>query len=355
MELNYDVALSFAGEDRAYVERVAACLRAKGVRVFYDAYEKATLWGKDLYVHLANVYQRNARFTVMFVSHHYSTKLWTNHERQSAQARAFSENKEYILPVRFDDTEVPGLPPTIGYIDIRKKEPFELCALIIEKLSAVGVHPTAIPRHRPLEGGEALSNEASLCTTLWTNNQPSRLAIAVDPTRYETIGELLDETYSHYLHLYLKPYTYGQRWIIERGKQMLAPWQWVGNPCSAVHQLSPQWYTTPLSQLGIKGGTVWSISAINEQPREMTWRTVQAVYLFCTDDELVWNLVCEHSKAIYILKSEGYIRLESLSEAVAAEKRYCGVFEDWLNIGSGCSWVHGGKQLPDSVFTMFRY
>ena len=35
-EFTYDVALSFAGEQRAYVEHVADCLRARGVRVFYD-------------------------------------------------------------------------------------------------------------------------------------------------------------------------------------------------------------------------------------------------------------------------------------------------------------------------------
>jgi hypothetical protein len=52
----YDVCLSFAGEDRAYVEQVAEALAARGVRVFYDVYERVDLWGKDLYVHLADVY-----------------------------------------------------------------------------------------------------------------------------------------------------------------------------------------------------------------------------------------------------------------------------------------------------------
>ncbi len=54
----YDVALSFAGEDREYVAQVAAALRENGVRVFDDKYEVATLWGKDLYTHLHDVYKR---------------------------------------------------------------------------------------------------------------------------------------------------------------------------------------------------------------------------------------------------------------------------------------------------------
>ena len=107
---DYDVCLSFAGEDRPYVEAVADALRERGVRVFYDMYEQANLWGKDLYVHLADVYQNRARYCVLFVSRHYAKKVWTSHERQNAQARAIGGSKEYILPARFDRTEVPGLP-----------------------------------------------------------------------------------------------------------------------------------------------------------------------------------------------------------------------------------------------------
>lgn len=59
----------------------------------------------------------------MFISDFYSKKLWPNLERQSMQARAFQENEEYVLPARFDDTVIPGILPTIGYIDLRFKKP----------------------------------------------------------------------------------------------------------------------------------------------------------------------------------------------------------------------------------------
>jgi hypothetical protein len=134
MDVEYDVALSFAGEDRGYVEQVAECLKKQGVHPFYDLCEEASLWGRDLYVHLDDVYRKQARFCVMFISQHYKDKLWTNHERESAQARAFEENREYILPARFDDTEIPGIRPTTGYIDLRGKAPKALCRLILQKL-----------------------------------------------------------------------------------------------------------------------------------------------------------------------------------------------------------------------------
>jgi TIR domain len=133
-EFRYDVCLSFAGEDRIYVEDVAALLAAAGVRVFYDKYEQVDLWGKDLYTHLDYIYRKAARYCVLFVSAHYARKIWTNHERQSAQARALEANQEYVLPAIFDDTEVPGLRPTIGHIDLRETDADRLAELIRKKL-----------------------------------------------------------------------------------------------------------------------------------------------------------------------------------------------------------------------------
>ena len=133
-DTEFEIGLSFAGEDRAYVAEVAAALQRAGVRVFYDKYEKASLWGKDLYVHLSDVYRRASGYVVMFISEHYARKLWPNHERKSAQARAFEERREYILPARFDDSEVPGILPTTGHIDLRETSPDELARLILEKL-----------------------------------------------------------------------------------------------------------------------------------------------------------------------------------------------------------------------------
>ena len=112
----YDVALSFAGEDRDYVLEVATYLKNNGIRVFYDQFETVGLWGRDLYSHLDTVYRKSARFCVMFISASYAEKVWTNHERRSAQARAMSENEEYLLPCRFDRTEIEGLAPTIGIV-----------------------------------------------------------------------------------------------------------------------------------------------------------------------------------------------------------------------------------------------
>lgn len=154
--LPYDIVLSFAGEDRAYVEEVARYLKDASVSVFYDKYEQAKLWGKDLYEHLDVVYQHKGRYCVMFISEAYRDKVWTNHERRSAQARAFQKSEDYILPARFDDTEIPGVRRTLGYIDLRTTSPRELADIILTKLgdspSTEPVEPSSSPYRHPRVG-----------------------------------------------------------------------------------------------------------------------------------------------------------------------------------------------------------
>ena len=146
-EFEYDVALSFAGEDRRYAEELVKLLDDGGHSFFYDDDRRAELWGEDLYNYLYSIYKEKARYCVIFTSEHYVRKLWTNHELKSAQARAFSEKGEaYILPIRLDDTEVPGILPTVGYLDGRSTSIDEIYEILAEKLTG---KPSQQKPHRP--------------------------------------------------------------------------------------------------------------------------------------------------------------------------------------------------------------
>lgn len=142
----YDVCLSFATEQRTYVAEVARLLRDDGVAVFYDGYETADLLGRDLYTHLRDIYGRDSRYCVIFASADYARKVWPNHERASAQERALFGQDDYVLPVRFDDTEVPGLLRSALYVDARDTTPAELTRIIRTKLSlAAPMGPKTYP------------------------------------------------------------------------------------------------------------------------------------------------------------------------------------------------------------------
>ena len=135
-EENFDVAISFAGSDREYAEKLATIVRDAGFQVFYDNFYPEQLWGKDLPVLFDDIYRKRSRFCVIFVSNEYSKRMWTNHERKSAQARALEEKgKEYILPIRIDESELPGLAPTIGYLSINELSIEKISNLLISKLS----------------------------------------------------------------------------------------------------------------------------------------------------------------------------------------------------------------------------
>jgi len=132
--MKYDVAISFAGEQRQEARAIAKGLTDAGVKVFFDEYEDATLWGKNLYERLSEVYKDRAQYCIILVSAAYAKKVWTSHERRSAQARALQESQEYILPVRIDDTELHGLLPTVGYLDFNRYGAEGICQAFLRKI-----------------------------------------------------------------------------------------------------------------------------------------------------------------------------------------------------------------------------
>ena len=69
--------------------------------------------------------------------------MWTKHERQSAFDRALVSDTEYVLPVRFDDTEIPALRVGTGYLDLRDRTPRELAEMIAKKVGAAVAAPSA--------------------------------------------------------------------------------------------------------------------------------------------------------------------------------------------------------------------
>src|SRR5690349_20078068 len=138
----WDVALSFAGAQRDYVEQVAQALRARGVCCFYDADEEIDLWGKFLAEELPAIYCEQAAAVVVFVSAEYAARDWTRHERRAALARAVRDRREYMLPARFDDTPLPGLLSDMVTVNLRTKTPQQFAAMIAGKLADLGITTT---------------------------------------------------------------------------------------------------------------------------------------------------------------------------------------------------------------------
>jgi len=159
-ELIYDVAISFAGEDRQVARDLATLLLARNYRVFYDGFYQADLWGADLAERLSTVYGEQSRYCIIVVSESYATKVWTRHEFRSAMAAALfgGDRDAYILPLRLDDTKLPGLRATIGYLDLRNIGLEDVAKMLIQKLGRP-------PEMQATEAGEVtgVAEVLSLC------------------------------------------------------------------------------------------------------------------------------------------------------------------------------------------------
>lgn len=72
----FQVALSFPGERREFVAKVAEGLRSLGVDVFYDAYFEADLAQPNLDVLLQRIYHEQSDLVAVFLCREYEQKEW---------------------------------------------------------------------------------------------------------------------------------------------------------------------------------------------------------------------------------------------------------------------------------------
>ena len=128
---DFDVCLSFAGEQRALAETIATSLRDTfHLRVFYDDFEKNTLWGNDLYQHLYEIYSKRSKYCIVLFSKAYLTKNWTTHELRAAQSRILKERTPYVLPIVAEHGV--ELPPDFSTVAYKAQETLDISDLCQE-------------------------------------------------------------------------------------------------------------------------------------------------------------------------------------------------------------------------------
>ena len=130
----YDFALSFAGENREIAESLALKLIEKGIRVFYDNFETHELWGEDLAERLFRIYSKESKYCIILISQSYLNKMWTTHERKSALQKQLKQKGGYILPIKIEDVQLPGLNETIGYISLDEYSIDDIADMALSKL-----------------------------------------------------------------------------------------------------------------------------------------------------------------------------------------------------------------------------
>ncbi|QQZ29235.1 TIR domain-containing protein [Thiothrix subterranea] len=172
----FQVALSFPGEYRDYVSQVAVILGQKLGQdaVFYDQWYTAELARPNMDTHLQAIYHDHAELIVPFLCADYERKQWCGLEWRAIRDLLKKRQDNDIMPLRFDDTEIPGLYGIDGYIDLRRHTPEQIAGFILQRVkprqqssTVTSIHSDRLPT---VKGGFfGRTAELQLLTNAWAN------------------------------------------------------------------------------------------------------------------------------------------------------------------------------------------
>lgn len=126
----YDLAFSFAGEQREYVEATKRACERLGLRVFYDRDLSNEWWGKNFIREQRRVYGSRTKYFVPFLSTEYLAKPIPMDEFSAAMMTDVRQGDGYVLPVLLGNVEVPPdlLHPHVHYLRGDDYTPEELAS-----------------------------------------------------------------------------------------------------------------------------------------------------------------------------------------------------------------------------------
>jgi hypothetical protein len=135
----FDVALSFPGETRPLVEKIAQELeRRLGPNTyFYDNNYVSQLARPSLDILLQGIYTK-AKLDVVFLSANYQKKDWCGVEFRAVREIISSREYSRVMFVKTDDGSVEGVFKTDGYVDARQFDPAKIAEFICQRLAVSG-------------------------------------------------------------------------------------------------------------------------------------------------------------------------------------------------------------------------
>ena len=163
----FRVALSFPGEHRARVEKIAEALAARLGRdkVLYDRWHAAEFARPNLDTYLSRLYHDESGLIAIFLCKEFNEKEWCGLEWRACRDLLKHKEDARLMFLRLDDADVPGLYSIDGYLDISAMADREVAGEILKRLGEDRpgglshlaftaklpiVHPTLIGRENEL-------------------------------------------------------------------------------------------------------------------------------------------------------------------------------------------------------------
>lgn len=106
----FEIAISFSGENRKLAKYIAEQFEEIDVPVFYDEYYEANYLGKAWSKEFERIFLTDSRYVVCLLDKHHKDKIWPTFERECFKKRVPDGE---VIPVYLDDTIFVGIPEDI--------------------------------------------------------------------------------------------------------------------------------------------------------------------------------------------------------------------------------------------------
>jgi hypothetical protein len=136
----FDVALSFPGEVRSFVESIVAEIEAiiGPNSYFYDNNYLAQLARPNLDTLLQDIYGKRSKLLVLFIGEKYQLKDWCGIEFRAIKEILNKREDMRIMLIKMDDGQVDGIKSYDGYIDGRIYDAKTIARGIKERIDILG-------------------------------------------------------------------------------------------------------------------------------------------------------------------------------------------------------------------------
>ena len=133
----FRVAVSFAGEKRNYVAKIATMLadRFGEAAILYDKFHEAEFARRDLGFYLPDLYQKESDLVIVVVCSDYNEKEWCGLEWDAIFELLKRRKNEDVMLCRFDHALVRGLYSTAGFLELDDVTAEQATTRILERLA----------------------------------------------------------------------------------------------------------------------------------------------------------------------------------------------------------------------------
>ena len=140
-DYEFDIAISFAGENRELARAITEQLEMLDTHVFFDENFDANYLGRAWRTEFDRIFSHDSRLVVCLLDSHHNEKMWTTFERECFRPRVADAS---VIPIMLDDTKFVGIPDDIVGIhftwnqddqDWKDKVTDDVVFKIIERLS----------------------------------------------------------------------------------------------------------------------------------------------------------------------------------------------------------------------------